>query len=158
MNSKKIGKADDSAKEFIIDLLDGDETKGFDFDSIYYTNKGWIIIEFLKCESKYVDPHTSDPKKYPWNWKKFHSLYQASKDLNGQLWLVNFGEGDYKDKVRLMVVKDFDYDKIRNYTSTKDRYKNLEYLYFEEDRLLSFAEFQEIFRKLNATATLPPLL
>ena len=43
LGSKTLNKIDESAKEFIMNLLENDQTHGFDVDSIYYTNKGWII-------------------------------------------------------------------------------------------------------------------
>ncbi|MGJ0148882.1 hypothetical protein ACP0SG_02890 [Campylobacter lari] len=97
MSSKIISKNDDSSKEFIIKCLNSDKTYGFDIDSIYllHDNKTnqYYIFEYLKCESGYLIPHTSDPKYYPYNWRKFHSLFQLSKQLNAKLILVNYGDG-----------------------------------------------------------------
>lgn len=158
--SKIIGKSDDSAKEFIIKTLDGDKTYGFDFDSIYYSQGRWNIIEFLKCENQYMTPHTSDPKHYPWNWKKFYSLYQAANALDGVLWLVNYSDREHdKDEVRLMKVESLDYDKIDEYNKTLFNYrpKKMEYMKFSEDYKMTFYEFQEWFKNLNRNAQLPPM-
>ena len=79
--SKPIGKIDEASKEFIMELLGEEETHGIDIDSIYYIRgKGWIIFEFLKCDT--VDPYESHPNRYPFNWKKFATLFELSKKFN----------------------------------------------------------------------------
>lgn len=156
--SKPIGKADDSAKEFIINILDGDKTRGFDVDSIYYSGGRWKIIEFLKCENENVTPHTSDPKYYPWNWKKFYSLYQVAQVMSGDLILVNYSDRDHdKHEVRIMKVDKFDYDTLRKYVKTNydDRPDHLEYMTFSEDEKITYDEFKIRFRQMNADAKLP---
>ena len=85
--SKPIQKTDDASKEFIMELLEGNETHGIDIDSLYYTDDGWVVIEFLKCDT--VDPHKSHPNRYPFNWKKFVTLFELAKKLEGKLILVN---------------------------------------------------------------------
>lgn len=89
--SKPIRKGDDAVKDVIMQALAGRNTHGFDIDSIYY-NKGmggWIVIEFLKCDT--VRPHQSHPRRY-WNknWRKFASLWTITKALRGKLYLVNY--------------------------------------------------------------------
>ncbi len=76
--SKPISKSDDSSKEFIIKCLKGDETHGFDIDSIYFYKGKYLIFEYLKDENLSLSPHQSDPKYYPYNWQKFYSLFQTS--------------------------------------------------------------------------------
>lgn len=88
--SKQINKADDDAKRLIIETLAGVETHGFDLDSVFFhQNKGWVVIEFLKCET--VRPYESHPKRY-WrkNWRKFAALWAIVNKLEGELWLVNY--------------------------------------------------------------------
>ena len=53
-NSKKISKIDDSSKKFIMDCLGGNNTYGFDIDSIYFVNGQWYLFEYLKCENEHI--------------------------------------------------------------------------------------------------------
>lgn len=91
-NSKKISKIDDSSKKFIMDCLGNNNTYGFDIDSIYFVDGQWYLFEYLKCENEYMNPHTSNPKYYPWNYKKFLSLYKIKNELNGKLFLINYSD------------------------------------------------------------------
>lgn len=89
-DSKPIGGVDESAKELIIEVMDGEVSGGFDVDSIYFIKgRGWVIVEFLKCDT--VRPFKSHPNRY-WhkNHQKFESLGQLAGDLNGELILVNY--------------------------------------------------------------------
>lgn len=92
-HSKRIGKADESAKELIIEILGHNVTYGFDVDSIYYIRKEekWILIELLKCDHKTVTPRNSHPRRY-WNknWRKFAALWKLRNDLDAELYLVNY--------------------------------------------------------------------
>jgi hypothetical protein len=92
-HSKPISKADDSAKELIIEALGGENTYGFDVDSIYYfeNEDKWVVIEFLKCDHKNVRPSTSHPSRY-WkmNWRKFASLWRIVGMLDAEFYLVNY--------------------------------------------------------------------
>tara|TARA_Y100000389_G_C17012910_1_gene295063 strand:+ start:43 stop:456 length:414 start_codon:yes stop_codon:yes gene_type:complete len=89
--SKPIKKADDDAKELIIELLAGKNTGGFDLDSIYIIEDRYFVIEFLKCET--VRPHKSHPNRY-WfkNSQKFLSLWKITQKLEGRLFLLNYEE------------------------------------------------------------------
>ena len=153
--SKPIKKTDVDSKQFIIDCLCNDQTHGFDLDSIYYYNNKWIIFEYLKCENDHMTPHTSHPKYYPYNWKKFYSLYSLAKQLNGELFLVNYSTRDEdKHLVRIMQVLSFDYEKVQDYCS-----KNLrgpcDYMTLKTWEI-TLNEFSAQLRKLNKTAMLPP--
>ena len=173
-NSKPIGKSDDSSKEFIIRCLKGDKTFGFDIDSIYllYNDETtqYYIFEYLKCESERVTPHKSDPKYYPYNWRKFHSLFQLAKKLNAKLLLVNYGDGykhiiengittlkelpnkeSYINEVKLFTVSNIKYDVLKKYDTTEfyQRPKILEYLEYETVENLTLEQFSEKLRKLN---------
>lgn len=173
-SSKPIGKNDDSSKEFIIKCLKGDKTFGFDIDSVYllYNDRTtqYYIFEYLKCESEHVTPHKSDPKYYPYNWRKFHSLFQLAKKLNAKLLLVNYGDGykhiiendmmiskelpnkeSYINEVKLFTVSNIKYDVLKKYNTTEfsQRPKFLEYLEYETVENLTFEQFSEKLRKLN---------
>lgn len=118
--SKPLAKNDDACKQFIIESLKGDETHGFDIDSIYFNKGKWYIFEYLKCESKTATPHTSDPKYYARNWKKFYYLYSVTKQLNGKLFLVNYSTREKdENEVRIMEVIGFDLEKAQAYSGEK---------------------------------------
>jgi len=89
INSKVIKKVDDDAKQLIIDTLNNHETRGFDVDSIYFTEKGWVIIEFLKCDT--YKPHDSHPNKY-WKraFRKVMSLWELTKKLDGRFFWITY--------------------------------------------------------------------
>lgn len=153
--SKSIKKTDDESKQFIIDCLKNDKTHGFDIDSLYYYNNRWILFEYLKCENEHMTPHTSNPKYYPYNWKKFHCLYSLAKQLGGDLFLVNYSTREQdRDLVRVMQVLSFDYDKIKAYEANHMR-GACEYMTLKTWEL-SLDAFSEELRKLNQAATLPP--
>ncbi|ECO3446594.1 hypothetical protein FX743_09045 [Campylobacter coli] len=165
-NSKPIGKSDDSSKEFIIRCLGGDKTYGFDIDSVYVyqnsINSKYYIFEYLKCDSIYVTPHTSDPNKYPYNWKKFHSLFQLTKKLGGTLILVNYSNGYdsqmkelpnkeiYENQVKMLFVEDIDYNAIKQYELSYPKPKYLNYLKYSDVKFLTLDEFSNILRQINS--------
>ncbi len=93
-NSKPISSTDDSAKRLMMDALNGENTGGFDLDSVYFINGQYIVIEFLKCDSPYpsVTPYTSHPNRYWFNKQKFISLWNATQKLDGRLFLLNYEE------------------------------------------------------------------
>lgn len=158
LGSKSIKKVDDESKQFIIDCLNGDLTHGFDLDSIYYFENTWHIFEYLKCESDHMTPHTSNPKYYPYNWRKFYNLYVLSRQLNGVLWLVNYSTRESDgDLVCLMKVVGFDYDKIRDYEDSDEKPPRLEYMTLETTKMTR-DQFSQALRRMNRRATLPPEL
>lgn len=173
-SSKPIGKSDDPSKSFIIKCLKGDKTYGFDIDSIYFLHNEktsqYYIFEYLKCENNHLTPHTSNPKYYPYNWKKFHSLFQLAKRLNAKLLLVNYGDGykqvkqddkiflqelpnkeKYINEVKIFYVSNIDYKALQKYESLPDgqKPKTLEYLEYEKVENLTFDEFSNKLRDLN---------
>ena len=158
--SKAIGKGDDSVKLFLQRALQGEETHGFDHDSLYYVRGHYYLFEYLKCESDRVTPHTSHPRYYPYNWKKFYSLWQSARCLQGYLLLVNYSErpGD-SNQVKVMYVKGFDYAALEQYLAEQDagrRYGGrCEYLLTDEYKL-TFGQFSAYLRRLNSMAELPP--
>ena len=157
MGSKPIGKIDDSAKEFVIKSLRGDETHGFDLDSIYSlrTPEGklqYIIFEFLKCESVKVDPMTSEPARYPYNWRKFARLYQIASALEAKLYHVNYSDMTAdKDKIKVMLVDKVDFAALQEYDAKppSQRPKYLDYIKYANVREMTFQEFSDFLRSIN---------
>jgi len=148
-NSKPIRSTDEASKEFIRELLDGDETHGIDIDSIYFTKKGWVIFEFLKCNT--VDPYESHPNRYSFNWRKFATLFSLAKKLGGRLILVNYSkEEEWKDHIKLLYVKHVD----TKLAQEKSGRGYLEYLEATEKKM-TLDEFKDWFRNLNSEATVP---
>lgn len=172
--SKPIGKSDDPSKEFIIKCLKGDKTYGFDIDSVYFLYnekiKQYYIFEYLKCENDHLTPYTSNPKYYPYNWRKFHSLFQLAKHLNAKLLLVNYSDGykqikqdnkvilqelpnkeKYINEVKIFYVSNINYKALQKYESLpdKEKQKTLEYLEYEKVEYLTFDEFSNKLRELN---------
>jgi len=92
--SKTLYTTDDSSARLIKNTLAGNNGYGIDIEIIFKTQKhGWVIVEFLKCKSKYVTPKTSHPSRY-WdkNWRKFLRLWEIAKTQNAKLFLVNYEE------------------------------------------------------------------
>jgi len=150
--SKPIGKIDETSKEFIMELLGREETHGIDIDCIYYIKgKGWIIFEFLKCDT--VDPYESHPNRYPFNWKKFAALFELSKKLEGELILVNYSKEDgWKDKIKVLYVKNVNISKVKRDLSSGLRYS--EYIETKEKKM-NLSKFREWFINLNREAGYP---
>lgn len=131
--SKPISKGDDDAKALIIEALGGELTGGFDIDSIYKIGDQYIILEFLKCDT--VRPNDSHPRRY-WNknWRKFVSLWDVTKRLNGRLYLVNYE--DSRDQFKVIRVLRLDNTGI-----------------LEEDvHPMNFEEFKAWYKDLNKRA------
>lgn len=102
---------DDNGLKLVKDILGSynDSTYGFDFD-IYSSNNG-IVFEFLKRENAYVNNLSAHPARYPWNKKKFVSLWNATKRISdkNKLALINYSD-DSTEPVGLIVIQDFDTD------------------------------------------------
>ena len=174
MGSKPINHTDESSKEFIMKCLKGDPTHGFDIDAIHkldakYGNM-FYIFEYLKDENERLSPFYSDPKFYPWNWRKFWSLYKLAWELKGCLLLINYSDGfktivdeqsgaiihkqlpsNYANEVRVMNVISFDYDAVQRYDNTpfQNRPKVLEYMKFGMDMKFTFEEYSNYLRDIN---------
>lgn len=152
--SKPIKKVDDESKQFIIDCLDGNVTHGFDVDSVYYFNGCWCLFEYLKCENESMTPYTSDPKYYPWNWKKFYSLYALAKGVNGKLILVNYSTRDSdKNLVKVMEVLSFDVKRISEYEKNKEK-GPCEYMTFKTTKMTR-SSFGKWLKGINERSSLP---
>ncbi len=155
--SKPISKIDEDSKQMQIDALKGDQGHGFDIDTIYRVESVWCVFEYLKCDSEYASPYTSDPARYPKNWKKFHSLFQIAKQLNGKLILVNYStRAKDKNEVKVMIVKDINYDLIRDYIKSNGTIKYLKYIEYEQIYKFSFDEYSDWLRQLNAKSEIFP--
>ncbi len=156
--SKVIGKGDDSAKLFIQKSLAGNETHGFDHDSVYYVQGHYYLFEYLKCDSKKVTPHTSNPRYYPYNWKKFYSLWQTAQRLKAYLLLINYSDREAdQNLVKVMHVKDFNYTALDSYLEKCEKGLwggQCDYLVMDEYKI-SFDEFSKYLCKINSYASLP---
>ena len=150
--SKMIKKTDEASKQFIIFLLDRKETHGIDVDCVYHTKDGWLLIEFLKCDT--VDPYESHPNRYPFNWKKFATLFELSNKLEGELWLVNYSKrAKWSDHIKIIYVKKVHYDKVKN-ASWESLSHFIPYLKSDEERM-TLDKFKERFKELNDKAVGP---
>ena len=128
--SKPIQKTDDSAKQLIIEALDGRQTGGFDLDSVYLIKDTYYVLEFLKCDT--VRPFQSHPRRY-WfkNKQKFLSLWAITCKLNGRLYLVNYE--DSREQFKVIRVLEMDESGIKK----------------EEVKRWNFSEFKSWFQALN---------
>lgn len=128
--SKPIQKTDDSAKQLIIEALDGHQTGGFDLDSVYLIKGTYYVLEFLKCDT--VRPFNSHPRRY-WfkNKQKFLSLWDITTKLEGRLYLVNYE--DSREQFKVIRVLDMDETGILK----------------ENIKLWNFDEFKVWFQALN---------
>ena len=129
-NSKPIGKGDDDAKSLIIESLENEFTGGFDLDSVYLINGKYHVLEFLKCET--VRPNKSHPNRY-WfkNKQKFISLWDITKKLDGELYLVNYE--DSREQFKIIKVIEINSNGISN----------------EVSREWNFDQFKSWFKSLN---------
>ena len=134
--SKKISKADEAAKQLIIEIMGEEKTGGFDIDSIYhFPDNSWLILEFLKCET--VRPFDSHPNRY-WfkNKQKFISLWNLKCDLNdSSLILVNYE--DSREQFLVITVEDLD---------------SVEGITKEKKLQMDFNQFKQYFISLNKKA------
>ncbi|USZ73179.1 hypothetical protein [Natronosalvus halobius] len=131
--SKPIADVDEEAKKLLIEVMDGEDSGGFDVDSIYYIDgRGWVVVEFLKCDS--VRPSESHPNRYWFNKQKFLNLWRLATDLDGELVLVNYE--DSRDQFKVIEVEEMDERGIREDTQ----------------REMEYEEFQEYFVGLNRSA------
>lgn len=99
---------DDNGIKLVKKILNNDSTYGFDFD-LYEPSQG-IVLEFLKRENINVTNLTAHPNRYLENYKKFESLWNASRIATlsdfPNLFLVNYSEDD-NEPINLINVIDF---------------------------------------------------
>ncbi len=138
--SKPLGHDDESGFSFVRELLQGDPTYAINFDRLQQHPKlGYLIFEFLLCEeAQVVTPNTSHPNKY-WhkNSRKFISLWQATRDLNATLYLVNYAKSGTKHENKVTAIKVLEIDSAKGITS-------------EQKKDFTRSEFADWFRKLNS--------
>jgi len=146
-HSKPIKQTDEASKALIIEALAGDNTYGFDIDSIYYfqSEDQWVVFEFLKCDHASVRPTTSHPRRY-WNknWRKFASLWRLTQELKATLYLVNYEDQSHalaqgRQEREFQVIRVDDMDPTEQGGITR-----------ETPWTCNFERFQKWFRELNA--------
>lgn len=110
--SKPLGHGDDSATEFVIEMLKGEPTFAINFDRVQWDSKNncYVIIEYLLCDesqfAKGITPHTSHPNRYfHKNAQKFISLWQVANDLHAILFLVNYSKKGTLHENQVLVMK-----------------------------------------------------
>lgn len=137
-------KTDDSAKELIIEALEGQETGGFDLDSVYRVKDTYYVLEFLKCDT--VRPFNSHPRRY-WfkNRQKFLSLWDITTKLGGRLYLVNYEDSREQFKViRVLSLNEsgIQEEKVNlwNFDQFKTWFKALNNLSAEKESIIEEAE------------------
>lgn len=142
--SKPLGSEDKSGAEFVIEMLQGDNTFGINFDRIQWTEDGYVIMEFLFCDPKQFDrgitPYNSHPNKYFFkNSQKFIRLWKLANIINAKLFLVNYtAKGtEFDDEVLVMEVNSLNEDDKLEPVKTTYRY-------------LTRLTFSDWFRELNA--------
>lgn len=109
---------DDNGLELTKQLLDGDATKGFDFDLFQFipSTGEYIIYEFLKRENSYINNIQANPMRYCWtgkwndNKQKFISLWNAKQFFNGRLFLINYSD-DVNEKISIVEILKLDIEK-----------------------------------------------
>jgi hypothetical protein len=145
--SKPLRKGDESAADFVMEMLAGDPTFGINFDRIQWDNvtNRYVIVEFLLTEERDdVDPWTSHPNRYFLkNARKFQSLWELAKQFDAALVLVNYAKKGTKheNKVKLMEVVNV------NPQSTTP--------VVTRDKLMTREEFSKWFRILNQRGQRP---
>lgn len=127
--SKPLGGVDEEAKRLIQETLDGADTGGFDVDSIFFIEgRGWIVFEFLKCDT--VRPFDSHPNRYWYkNSQKFLSLWRLTSDLEGELVLVNYE--DSREQFKIIEVEDLDEKGIQMETISETDFDGFQEYYME---------------------------
>ncbi len=137
--SKPLKHPDYSGTEFQIEMSNGEQSFGINFDVLLKHPKyGYVIIELLLCEESQlsVNPFTSHPNKY-WgkNRKKFLRLWEVTQKLGGILLLVNYAKKGTKheNKVLLVQVEEMTRDGIQK----------------EKKKAFTREEFAKWYRKFN---------
>lgn len=135
--SKPLGKSDESAFEFVKEMLDGDSTFGINFDRIQWDSEeeNWVIIEYLRCHEKQfsrgITPYSSHPNRYfNKNARKFLSLWILKCSLNAKLYLVNYSkksDNPITDQVKLMEVLNVNEDGPNHVKTVDQKMKREEF-------------------------------
>lgn len=140
--SKPLHSSDDSAVDFVREMLKGDPTYAVNFDRIQWDNETqkYVIVDFLLTgEEQVVSPWESHPNRYfKKNAMKFISLWEIAQKLGAVLYLVNYAKKGTKheDKVKVMEVISVDPNNRLYPVKTKDQKMTRE-------------QFSDWFRSLN---------
>lgn len=109
---------DDNGLWLTKQMLGNERTTGLDLDLFYYiqsTNE-FVIYEFLKRETNFVDNINAHPMRYSWtgkpndNKKKFITLWNVKQRLNCRLYLVSYSDNN-NEKISIIEVLDLDINK-----------------------------------------------
>lgn len=161
--SKVISDADDSAARLLIDLLEGDHTRGFDIESIFLERRedaSWYfrVFEFLKAET--IPPERSHPNYY-WhkNSRKFLSLWTIVKVIRkagyeADLILLNYDDARTKVKImKVITVNPHAKEIIRAAGKRQDGSEIIEIRKWvqADEKIMSFDEFRNYFKRFNRT-------
>ena len=103
--TKRISKVSD-VQGLLSNELFPNGSKGLDIDYIHCDGGRFIVFEFLRCQHPKMTPKYSHPKNYWHNWRKFLSLFNISKAIGSDLYLVNY-ETDPKVPENDMEIKGF---------------------------------------------------
>lgn len=147
--SKELQHSDDSGFYFAKEMLAGDHTAAVNFDRLMFSPEtGFIIMEFLLCEewqstSRGVTPYNSHPNRY-WNRnkRKFLSLWKATLNLKGTLYLVNYARKGTKFEEQVLLIKVLGMNK--------------DGITLEERRRFTRKEFSNWFREENKKCLVDP--
>ena len=76
--------------------------QGMDVDFMFLTERGWVVVEFLRS-STYMSAANSKVEYYwPQNRRKFQALWRLADALEGHLYLVHYetddGSGDDRSR------------------------------------------------------------
>lgn len=106
---------DDNGLELTKALLDLDWTNAIDFDMFQYipsTNE-YIIYEFLKRDSRFIDNIQAHPMRYSWtgkyrdNKQKYIAFWRAKQFFNAKLYLINYSD-NMNEKISIIEVVQLD--------------------------------------------------
>ncbi len=103
--SKPLRKAESSAARLSQRVLEGGNVYCTDVDLLFRTAEGWIVVEYLKCDSARVTPATSHPARYWYNWRKFRKLWDLASALHGRLVLINYEEAGLNGGGRFRIME-----------------------------------------------------
>lgn len=155
--SKQLGGTDDSAAQFLQELLNGSVGRNFDIESLFLEKKDgqwkWTVFEFLKRDSPRTTVQKSHPNRY-WlkNKRKFLSLWTVVKcfrkaGFGAELILVNYD--DDREFVKTMRVETIDPNAEEPWTYQGQPVPNTKNWVVTRDKVWSFADFQAYFYQFN---------
>lgn len=129
IDSKTINsqREDNTAFSLSKSLLNSDVTNGVNFDKILFDDKKQkcFILEYLLCEEiQKVSPYSSHPNKYFYkNSQKFVTLFNISRILNSELFLLNYAKPFTKHAKQMLLMKVLDVKKSGKEPVKTENYK-----------------------------------